>query len=292
MHRGSLRMRMVGIVLVVSLSAFARAQQATPALDEAQIHALITRAAERDLQNDAQQRNYTYIQREEEKKLDGGGRVKSTEVKTLEMMELYGEPVERLIEKDDKPLSPKETAKEEERIQKIVDKRKNESEDERNKRLEKEAKERERGREFVKEVNDAYNFKLVGMESPEGRDAYVIDAEPKPGYEPHSKDAKFLPKFRFRVWIDKADEEWVKLDATCIDTVSIGWFIARVHQGSRILVEQTRVNDEVWLPKQVTLKLDARILFKGLNLEENVGYRNYQKFRAATKIVPAGDPPR
>jgi hypothetical protein len=96
-----------------------------------------------------------------------------------------------------------------------------------------------------------------------------------------------LPKFRFRVWIDKADEERVRLDAPCIDTVSLGWFIARVHQGSRVLVEQTRVNDEVWLPKSVALKLDARVLFKGLNIEENIGYRDYQKFRAATKIVPA-----
>jgi hypothetical protein len=26
-----------------------------------------------------------------------------------------------------------------------------------------------------------------------GRDTYVIDADPRPGYEPHSKDAKFLP---------------------------------------------------------------------------------------------------
>ena len=37
-------------------------------------------------------------------------------------------------------------------------------------------------------------------------------------------EAKLLPKFRFRVLIDKADEEWVKLDAQCIDTVAVGWF--------------------------------------------------------------------
>lgn len=256
------------------------------ALSEDQIRDLIHCASERDLANDRQQRDYTYVERAEEKKLDGGGQVKSTESKTHEVMDLYGEQVRRLIAKDDQPLSSQEAAKEEARIQKVVERRKNESDDERNKRLEKEDKDRERGREFVKEVNDAYIFRLAGTESLEGRDAYVIDAEPRPGYEPHSKDAKFLPKFRFRVWIDKADEEWVKLDATCIDTVSLGWFIARVHQGSRVLVEQTRVNDEVWLPKSVALKLDARVLFKGLNIEEDIGYRDYQKFRAATKIVP------
>ena len=92
-----------------------------------------------------------------------------------------------------------------------------------------------------------------------GREAYVIDAEPRPGFEPHRKEAKILPKFRFRVWIDKDEAEWVKLDAECIDTVSVGWFLARIHKGSRMLIEQTRVNNEVWLPKHVALKLDARL---------------------------------
>src|SRR5450631_519556 len=100
-------------------------------LSEDQIRDLIRRAAERDLQNDKQQRNYTYVERQEEHTLDGDGHVKSTESKTHEVMDLYGEQVERLIAKDDKPLSTKDAAKEEERIQKLVEKRKNESDEER-----------------------------------------------------------------------------------------------------------------------------------------------------------------
>ena len=268
------------------------AKSAVTNLSQDQIHQLITRAAERDLENDKQQRDYTYAEREEERKLDGQGQVKFTEAKTYEVMELYGEQVERLIAKDDKPLSGKDTAKEEEKIQKLSDKRKNESGDQRRKRLEKEEKDRERGREFVKEINDAYNFRLAGIENLENREAYVIDADPRLGYEPHRKEAKILPKFRFRVWIDKDDAEWVKLDAQCIDTVSLGWFIARIHKGSRVLIEQTRVNNEVWLPKSVALKLDARILLKGFNLEEDVSYRDYKKFRTATKITPAAEAPK
>ena len=57
-------------------------------------------------------------------------------------MELYGEQVQRVIEKDDKALDTKDAAKEEEKIQKIIDKRKNESESDRKKREEKEEKDR------------------------------------------------------------------------------------------------------------------------------------------------------
>jgi len=259
-------------------------------LSEDQIRGLIRLAAEKDMENDKRQRDYTFVEREEEHKLDGRGNVKSVESKTYEIMELYGEPVERLTAKDDKPLSSKEAAKEEEKIQKIIDKRKNESESARNKRLEKEEKEREDGRKFVREVADAYNFKLAATEQFEGRPTYVIDATPRPGYEPHLKDAKFLPKFKFRLWLDKTDTEWVKLDIQCIDTVSVGLVLARIHKGSNIQIEQTRVNDEVWLPQHIAVKLDARLaLLMGVNLTEEISYRDYKKFRTDTKITPVGE---
>jgi hypothetical protein len=84
------------------------------------------------------------------------------------------------------------------------------------------AKRHDQDRQFVREVADAFNFRLTGIESPDGRATYVIDADPPPGYRPHLKEVRFLPKFRFRVWIDKGELEWRKLDIQCIGTVSFG----------------------------------------------------------------------
>ena len=227
-------------------------------LSQDQIQDLIRRAAERDIENDKLGHNYTYVERAEEHKLDGNGRIKSTESKTYEVMALYGEQMRRLVQKDDKPLSAKDASKEEEKIQKLIDKRKNESDEDRKKRLEKEEKQRAEDREFVKEIADAYTFRFSGLSSLDGRPTYVIDADPRPGDEPHSKDAKFLPKFRFRAWIDQAETQWVKLDIQCVDTVSVGLFLVRIHKGSNIQIEQTQVNHEVWLPRHIALKLDGR----------------------------------
>jgi hypothetical protein len=260
------------------------------ALTQDQIKELIRQAAEKDIENEKKQRDYTYVQRQEGHKLDGKGQIKSKEIKTFEVMILYGEHVERMVAKDDKPLSEKDTAKEEEKIQKILEKGRNENDERRKKRLEKEEKDRQEGREFVREVSEAYNFRLAGIEELGGRDAYVIDADPRPGFAPHQKYAKVLPKFRFRVWIDKAETQWVKLDAQCIDTVSFGLFLARIHKGSRVLIETARVNDEVWLPQHVALKVDVRLaLLKNFNVEEDVTYRDYKKFRSDTKIVGVGE---
>ena len=137
---------------------------------------------------------------------------------------------------------------------------------------------------------DAYNFKLVGTELVGGRDAWVIDAEPRPGFEPHMKESKILTKFHGRLWIDKSDLQLSKMDVEAIDTVSFGWFIARIHKGTRVMLEQTRVNDEVWLPLHVTFKVDARVaLLKGYNFDGDQTYRDYKKFRTSTRIVGVGE---
>jgi len=284
------------LMLLLSVSGFAQEGAVTPDLARTlhlspdQIRDLIREAAERDIENDKKQRDYTYIQREEEHKLDGQGQVKSSESRTYEIMVLYEEPVRKLIARNNQPLSDSDARKEDEKVQKIIEKRKNESESNRRKRVGKQDHDREEARQFVKEIADAYNFRLAGEENLDGRETVVIDAEPRPGYEPHMKNARFLPKFRFRVWLDRAEKQWVKLDIQCVDTVSVGLFLARLHKGSSIQIEQLRVNDEVWLPKHVSLKLDARVaLLKGINIAEDVSYRDYKKFRTGTRIVPEAD---
>jgi hypothetical protein len=259
-------------------------------LSQEQMQELFRVVAEKDIENDKRQRDYTYVERDVENHLDGKGQTKSAEVMTYEVLEIYGEQVQRLIEKGDKPLSEKESTKEEEKIQKIIDKRKNESAETRRKREQREEKDREEGREFVRDVANAYNFTLVGTETLGGREAWVIDAEPRAGFVPHAKGAKYLPKFRGRVWIDKSDLQLVKLDVECLDTVSWGLFLARIHKGSHFMLEQTRVNDEVWLPLHVTFKIDVRLaLVKGFNVAGEQTFRDYKKFRTSAKIVGMGE---
>ena len=108
---------------------------ATAQLSQDQIRDLIRSAADKDIENDRKQRNYTYIQREDEHKLDAKGQVKSTESRTYEIMVFYEEPVRKLIARDNKPLSDSDSRKEAEKVQKIIEKRKNENEGDRKKRL-------------------------------------------------------------------------------------------------------------------------------------------------------------
>lgn len=262
----------------------------TTTLTQDQIKELIQKVADNDDKNDKLQREYTYTEREVERKLDGKGHTKSTETKTYDVFEIYGEQVQKLIEKDDKPLSPKEAAKEDEKIQKIIDKRRNETDKQREKRLKAEEKDREESRKWVHEISDAYNFRLVGTEPVGGREAWVISAEPRPGFVPHLKYANYLSKFHGLVWIDKADLQLSKMDVECLDTVSWGLFVARLHKGTRFIFEETRVNGEVWLPQHLSFKIDARLaLLKGFKVEDEQTFRDYKKFRTDARITGVGE---
>src|SRR5215469_15417476 len=255
-----------------------------------QIRDLIQKVTDNDMENDKKQRDYTFIERDIENKLDGSGRTKSTETKTYEVLNIYGDQVQRLIEKNDKPISEKEAAKEEEKIQKVIDKRKNESDKDRQKRQEREAKDREEGKQFEREIVNAYNFTLLGTEQVSGRESWVISAEPRPGFVPHMKYANYLPKFHGRIWIDKADLQMSRMDIEALDTVSWGLFVARIHKGAHFMIEQTRINDEVWLPRQVGFKLDVRVaLLKNFNMDAQQTFRDYKKFRTDSKIVSVSE---
>jgi len=258
-----------------------------------QIRELLRRAEENDVKNDKQARDYTYVEREERHHLDGHGGIKKVESRSSEILEISGEPVERLTAKDDKPLSPEEAKREDDKIQKIIDKHKKESDEGRGKRRKREEKEHEDDRKFVLEVADAFNFKLVGSEVFDGHDTWVLECEPRPGYEPKTREGQLLRKVKGRVWIDKKEESWVKLDVVAIDTISFGFVLARIHKGTHIVVEMTKVNGEVWLPKQVQAHVDLRLaLFKSYDEDVEQTYRDYKKFRTDTKITVVGEESR
>jgi hypothetical protein len=246
---------------------------------------IMQRAVAKDIVNWQAAKDYTFLQRTQEDALADNGSVKSSKSETAEIMVLYGEPFERIVAKDDKPLSEHEQKKQDEKFESETRKRANESAEEREKRLQKYEKERQDERAFVREILDAYDFTLAGNESLNGRETWVIDGSPRPGFEGKRRESKMLPKIKPRFWIDQQDYSWVKLHAEVTDTLSFGWVVARLHKGSVFEMQQIRLNDELWLPQRFDVKLDARVaLLKGVNENVHVTYKDYRRFRTDTKI--------
>jgi len=232
-------------------------------------------------------RSYTCQLRQVVKHLGKHGEVKSTEIKTFDVNFYYGQEYSRLVALDDKSLSDKEQKKEDEKLEKFLARYRNESEADREKRLEKERKEREDGRAFVRDVVNAYDFRLVGEEKVDGVDAYVIEGTPTPDFQPTQKHADILKKIKGRIWVEKKEYNWVKVAAEATDTISFGMFLFRIHPGSHFMLEKTLVNNEVWLLRRLDINGGARIaLLKNENIEQEDVTSSFKKFVTTVKILP------
>ena len=259
--------------------------QAQPAATGDDARAIVLLSAERD-QNDLEaRRNYTFLTHTEQHDLDADGRVKKTQSRTHEVLILYGSPYERLIARDDRPLSPDEDRKERKKMDKEMARREKESSKQREKLAQEETEGVRRQRAILLEVADAFEFQLLGEEEVDGFATWVIQADPRPGYKPRSKETRFLPNFRGRIWITKDDYRWVKVDAEVIRRISLGWVLARLNPGTTLAFEQKRVHGEIWMPSQIHLRAVGRVaLLKKFSAEVLVTYSDFRKFQSDSRI--------
>jgi hypothetical protein len=261
------------LVFLLALSAISNAQSAID---------IIRRSVDRDSSNFERRRDYTYQQRQEERDFDANGKVKKSEAETREVMILAGRPYERLIARDDKPLSLHENRKEQEKVDRELERREHMGAADQAKL----DKSRQETRRFLNEVPQAFNFQLLGEETVSGKPAWVIECDPKPGFHPQDDRAKLLSKVRGKVWIDQAEYQWVKAEMRALDTLSFGLGLFRVEPGGSISFEQTRVNGEIWLPTRAFIRADARLAYlKKVRAEIEITYRDYKKFQTDSRMV-------
>lgn len=268
-----------------AISALLAASGASAGLGQ-QARDIVARSVELDQSNWQRMKDYTWIARQTDRLRDSKGQVKSERTEEWETVVIYGEPHRRMLRRNGTPISAEDQRKEQEKLDQAVAKREHETASQRVRREADFDKQREKDRQFLREVPDLFDFKLLGEDKIDGHDVWVIAADPKPGARPKSGDAKPLLKVRAKVWIDKAEYQWVRLEAETTATISFGLFLARLAPGAKLEFEQTRVNDEVWLPKRELVEGAARLgLVKKLAGEEETTWNNYRKFQVDSKVV-------
>jgi hypothetical protein len=276
-------MRLIVLIEAAILSAAALCAQPLHAQD---VREIVRKSVELDQANWLRMKDYTWTAKNTERHLDSAGKTKSVDTEAWETLVLDGELHRRIIERNGKQLSPDEQRKQQEKLDKAVAKLERETPDQRQRRLQELEKNREKDREFLREIPELYDFRLEGDAKVDGHDAWVIDATPKPDYKPKLRDAKPLLKIKGKLWIDKAEFQWVRLEAETTDTISFGLFLARLNPGAKLVFEQTRVNDEIWLPKREFTSGTGRLgLVKKIAMEQELTWSNYRKFQVDSRVV-------
>jgi hypothetical protein len=250
---------------------------------------MVRRALALYAHDDAAERQYTYLQRDDIRMLDGAGKLKKRDLQTYDITLLEGSRYRRLVKRNDLPLPANDEKQQQDNLQRSISDRRKETPEQRRQRLAEWERKRQERMNDLKEVPDAFDFRLVGDDVIDGVPVWVVEGTPHPGYKPKTKSASYFVKMQGRMWLAKSDYHEVKIDAVTLETISIGAFLIRFAKGGHINVEFSRVNNEVWMPKHVSLTGSARLLLvKGYHLDADFTFFDYKKFSTESRVLDTG----
>ncbi len=232
--------------------------------------------------------SYTELRIDREPGSDGELVEKSSEKRLLTFYK--GFRINRLIEKNGKPLSESDQAKEDRDAQKQVAE------------IEEKIAKNERkmgsgtggtpngeGQRIT--IADALKGSILinpRRERYKKTEVIVFDYEPNPEFKPQTRMEKLFALCTGAVWVDTKTKQVVRLDAVL--TKSAGSFIAKAKRGASFTLENELVNNEIWLPSRADINLSIKILFAGININNLIKYGDYSKFKTEVKDASVDAP--
>jgi hypothetical protein len=234
------------------------------------------------------QSGYMFVERRTEQKLDGLGRSTDESVKVFEVYPgLPGEErYRRMIEEDGKPVPESKLAQKDRDRQKEVESyaRRMTTTAGRDRDTQQREKDRRRYNAAIDDLFRIYDIHVVRRESIAGHDTIFVTLTPRPGVKPQTDDGDVMRHFKARAWISESDYELVRAEIEAIDDLSFGLgLLARVHKGTVATFQRRKVNNETWLPEQVTWTASARVLLlRRLRIRGVSEFSGYRKFTVDT----------
>lgn len=240
---------------------------------------------------------YTYTEMITKREFDSTGQMKVKEAETFELTFYKGNRIRRQVAKDGKPLSAKDEAEEQKRVEKRVREiEKHEAEKVRQAGKEGDFDRHDDGgrrrRMSISDVMRVSKLTSPRRERFRGRDVIVFDFEPLPGYKPQKDYEKLFGKMAGALWVDPVDKQVARVEARLIESYKIGGgVLASLKEGANFVIEHERVNQEIWLPTRAEINLGIRVLLvKGLNINQTVTYGDYKRFNVESEKEKLKDP--
>lgn len=253
---------------------------------------------------------YTYTESVIRREIDNRGQATEKESNSFELTFYKGNRIRRLTSRNGRPLSPNDEAEETRKIERrIREIEKREAEKERKAARERDVDQStagspdpERGQRIsIADVLRASRLINPRRERYRNHDVIVFDFEPLPGYRPRKNFEKFFGKMAGAIWVDPEDRQVARVDARLVESYKVaGGLLASLREGATFVLEQEKINGEIWLPTRIDINLGLRVLLvKGITVNQTVTFGNYRRFsvesdreRLTAPTVPPAPPMR
>lgn len=280
--------RCLALILCLA-SALATAQQPTTPAPTTQplppIQQLLLDAERNQKAAEAANKDYTYHVHLEQQEVDHNGNVKKTITIDSESLTIDGVRVDRIVARDNKPLTSDEAQKESDHIDKEVAKAK----ERREKRASQGKDSDSRGDEIltVSRILELGTFSNPRRVDLNGRSTIVLDYAGDPNAKTHNESEKVFRDLVGTAWIDEQDHILVRGQGHFLHDFKVGGgLVLNIHQGLSFDFTATHITDNIWLPATINAQGSARILlFDSINGHFHLATSDYRKFHTNSTII-------
>jgi hypothetical protein len=239
---------------VLQSNAYAARGQSVPQLPQNPAD-LVRSVIEHELNPHRSESLYSWRQRDE----------RPNRSSTKLMIETPQGVLSRTIAINDRPLTPEQRKKDDDRINRLLDPQKMRD------KVREQKEDEERTTKMVRAIPDAFLFQYAGNEvTQNGHTLVKVSFKPNPNFDPPSRETLVFEGMSGWMILDVTAQRIARIDGTLFRDVNIGWgIIGHLDRGGRFYVEQADVHNGHW--DQVKMILDftgKALIFKNIRIKE------------------------
>ncbi len=262
------------------------------AVETLDVRALLREVGRNQEQVETRVSEYAFMQKETDREISSKGEIKKETTRVYEVFPVANRtPIMRLLSENGVALSAERTAKESKRVEEEFlkaerDRDKNEQRVER-RRSERQRRKAAKGETEGDDDPELSQFlKICEFVSPRrerfrDRNAVVFDFRPRPGFKPGNREESLISKLVGVVWIDPIDKQVMRLEARLAESFKMaGGLLLSLRPGAGFVIEQTRMEEGVWLPRLAQVNLSVKVLlFGGGDVNKTIEWSDYKHFK-------------
>jgi|ERR1039458_4342462 hypothetical protein len=177
---------------------------------------------------------------------------------TKEIVETKDGNVAILLSVDDKPLTPDDAQKDQNRLDALMA-------DPERQRHRKQNEDDDTGRalKVLRALPKAFIYEYAGPGMAGSEPVEKFTFTPNTRFDPPDLETEVLTSLTGEIWIDAARERVVRLEGHLQQDVNFGWgILGRLNKGGWIVIEQGEVGGGLWRVQRFRMEMSGRVLFK------------------------------
>jgi hypothetical protein len=278
--RGRRLSRLAGVAALAITSSLLNASGLASQPTEADVQEIVDRAIARAEAQEHVVAQFESMMLSVVESLDGKGSVKKEEKAVYRRHPILGAVYDEMVEKDGRPLTEKELAKEKKQKDKFV--REVEKRTARGEPPQPEDNERI---SLDQEFFSRYRLELIGEETVRGHTCWVVYIEPREGKLPVRRRIDHaLNNSTGKLWITQHDYGLARVEFEMQKPFRYWGGLVAMIRNTVGKLNFERVEPDLWMPADFIIELDLRIFFKNIRRRITMSWSDYKR---VTAPIPA-----